>query len=349
MKKILSNIFIVLLAVAAVAVPHKTKDVEVIKNPTTHIRRAKVTPSFSFTYENDGKEIAFESGTHFVEGEIPTFKVTANEEGVQFEVYYTMNDGAINLGSEAPTTPGTYAINVQSTEDDNFESKWDFRWYVIDPAPEEGQIKVHLVADEVAFIYDGLPHSPIWHFEDENNARVDGVQYTAMYSSDSTGYNSDEAPTEIAWYSISITITDDKHLMDGNWWVVFHIDDSADAFIRDWNALRTEGGIDGMCAFTKDGNTDKLIALINRYDNLSENDRVVVDGEYEIGGETLISTSIAYFKELLGLESSANYNIQNSNNTLLLAGENAQYILLLVSLFGVATLSYAYIAKRKKD
>ncbi|MCH5171590.1 MAG: hypothetical protein J1F31_02010 [Erysipelotrichales bacterium] len=347
MKKILPNIFIMLLALVAVSAPRNVSNVETTKDFTTHVRRAKVTPTFSFTYEKDGEEVALTSGTHFTEGKVPAFNVHANEEGAQVEVYYTMNDGATNLGSVAPSEPGTYAVNVNSIEDDNFESKWDFRWYVIDPAPEEGQIKVHLVPDEVAFIYDGLPHSPIWHFEDESNKKVEGVQYTAKYSSEETGYDSEEAPTDIAWYSISITITDDKHLMDGSWWVVFHIDDSADAFIRDWNALRVEGGSEGMCAFITDGNTYKLMALINRYDKLNENDRARVNEEYENDGETLISTSITYFKSMLGLESHAASDDQNSNSTLLLVEGNVKYVILLVSLLGVAALSYMVITKRR--
>ena len=192
----------------------------VIKAPTN-----KATPTFSFTYENDGEEVALENGTHFVEGSVPVLTAKANEEGVQIdEVFYAKDDGETYLGTTAPTTPGTYSINIKTIENDDFEYASAFRWYVIDPKPLEGQISVHLVGDEVAFPYDGLPHTPVWHFEDEEGNIINDVQYTVWYSSDDTGYNSADAPTAVAWYGMTVTITDDVHVMSGNAWVTFHID-----------------------------------------------------------------------------------------------------------------------------
>ena len=184
----------------------------------------KVTPTFSFTYLKDDVETPLENGTHFVEGKVPTFTAKADQADAEVEVFYTKDDGATNLGSEAPTTEGTYAINIKSVENEQYNESSAFRWYVIDKAPDVDQTAVHLVGDEVAFTYDGQPHTPVWHFENDENERVDDVQYTAHYSSDDTGYNSDQAPTAAAWYSISITITDERYVLSGASWIVFHID-----------------------------------------------------------------------------------------------------------------------------
>ncbi|MCH5171602.1 MAG: bacterial Ig-like domain-containing protein [Erysipelotrichales bacterium] len=192
----------------------------VIKAPTN-----KVAPTFTFTYDDNGEEVSLENGAHFVEGKVPTLTAKVNEEGVQIdEIFYAMDDGETYLGSTAPTAPGIYSINIKTIENEDFESKSAFRWYVIDPAPQDGQISVHLVGDEVVFAYDGQPHSPIWHFEDEEGNVIEDVQYTVWYSSDDTGYNSANAPIEAAWYGMTITITDDVHIMSGNNWVTFRIE-----------------------------------------------------------------------------------------------------------------------------
>ena len=200
----------------------------VIKAPTN-----KTTPTFSFTYESSEGTVALENATHFTEGQVPTFIVVANEDNVQVEVFYTKDDGETNLGSVAPTTPGTYAVNIRSIEDDNYEEAKEWRWYVIDPAPTAQQEYVHLVDDEVVFTYDGQPHTPIWHFENESGNRVEDVQYTVHYASE-TGYDSDDAPTQPGYYSISVYIIGDKYLMKGNHWIVFRIDVAKDTPLVDF-------------------------------------------------------------------------------------------------------------------
>ncbi len=76
----------------------------------------------------------------------------------------------------------------------------------------------------MSFEADRNPHAPSFHFENKNGERVDDVEYSVTYSSDSSGYNSTEPPTLIEDYSAVIDIKNsDKYIIDGNPWLPFKI------------------------------------------------------------------------------------------------------------------------------
>ena len=112
-----------------------------IKN--SNIKKEK--PTISFVVDNN----PFENGTQFVVNAIKNIEVTVTE-GVQYNVYYTKDDGATNLGNVAPTEVGKYAINVVTIENDSYESVSDFRWYEI-VNEDEGKLylKMALSAENI--------------------------------------------------------------------------------------------------------------------------------------------------------------------------------------------------------
>lgn len=85
---------------------------------------SKLNPVITFSISN---------GAHFLEGSVPEIIVTLNDSSIEYSVYYTADDGETNLGAVAPTAPGTYAINVQTIENEKYNAIHAFRWYVIDP------------------------------------------------------------------------------------------------------------------------------------------------------------------------------------------------------------------------
>lgn len=166
----------------------------------------RLTPTFSFSIE---------SGVIFEEGKVPEILATANEEDVQVEIYYTKDDGATNLGKEAPKTPGTYAINIKSIADEKYKEESDFRWYIIKPS-NAVDIQVTF-SDETEFTYDGNPHTP------RVISITNNVDYKIHYEQNEQFY-SEDAPTEKGSYSMVISLVNEN---DGSlvrpWWCPFTI------------------------------------------------------------------------------------------------------------------------------
>lgn len=71
-----------------------------------------------------------ENGTTFYVDDLPSFSYETPNDA-QVTIFFTMNDGAIDLGSEMPTTPGTYAYNVKVNADDKYSETSTFRWFRI--------------------------------------------------------------------------------------------------------------------------------------------------------------------------------------------------------------------------
>lgn len=166
----------------------------------------RLTPTFSFSIE---------SGVIFEEGKVPEILATANEEDVQVEIYYTKDDGATNLGKEAPKTPGTYAINIKSIADEKYKEESDFRWYIIKPS-NAVDIQVTF-SDETEFTYDGNPHTP------RVISITNNVDYKVHYEK-GEGFYSEDAPTEKGSYSMVVSLVNES---DGTlvrpWWCPFTI------------------------------------------------------------------------------------------------------------------------------
>ncbi len=182
------------------------------------------TPTVVFSIEN-GASFAYD-GTQ----EAPDISASVIEEGVTYNVFFE-NDGEY-IGTAIPTEPGTYAIVIETTAGNGYESVRAYRWFVIE---DTTTIKVVVnFSTDTAFDYDGNAHTPtILSFTDEsgNPLSIDENTYTVNYTSDDTGYNSPEAPTEAAYYAMVVTFNADSgyeaKVDTANGiknWCVFHID-----------------------------------------------------------------------------------------------------------------------------
>ena len=197
------------------------------------VEDVKVIVNFSETvaFEYDGEQHS------------PTILSFTDENGTaldisedQYAIHYEKDEAFYS--NDAPTEAGTYAMVVSFAENSGYVAKVDTangikNWCVFTINEPVEDVKVIVKFSEtVAFEYDGEQHSPtILSFTDENGnvLEIPSSAYTIHYSSDTTGYNSPEAPTEVAWYSMVITFGDDSGytLTDGSkkTWCVFHIDE----------------------------------------------------------------------------------------------------------------------------
>ena len=131
----------------------------------------KVDPEVTFSIE---------SGVTLVIGEDSAPTVTV-PEGVEYEVYYTMNDGAINLGSEFPTTPGVYAINIRTVENDTYNSVGGFRWFNLSTPASAETVMVSLVYEaDVNGVYRFVGFVDA----DGNSVEIDSNLYSIWYEQD---------------------------------------------------------------------------------------------------------------------------------------------------------------------
>ena len=73
-------------------------------------------------------EISIENGTTLYIGVDSAPTVSVTPEGLEYEIVYTKDDGAVELGSTLPTEPGTYAINVRVAETEEYNYTSAFRW-----------------------------------------------------------------------------------------------------------------------------------------------------------------------------------------------------------------------------
>lgn len=90
---------------------------------------AGVTPTITIKV-NDKEFTTEENGTTFYVDDLPSFTYEAPNDA-QVTIFFTKDDGKVNLGSEMPTTPGTYAYNVKVNADDKYSETSVFRWFRI--------------------------------------------------------------------------------------------------------------------------------------------------------------------------------------------------------------------------
>lgn len=211
---------------------------------------------------------------------------------------------------------------------------------------------LRVVADQVAFDYDGLQHSPIFHFVDNDSGDTVNAEYAIdHYSCDATGYNGTDAPVDPYWYSMVYNLNADKYVLDNGrttYWIVFHIDDSASILINNWKALREAGEESGMCYYLTEETKEPLEKIITRYDNLSESEKAIVDATLEDDEMTYIGSSIEYFK---GLLESGRYTSPNNGDAPIALALNNNTTTNLTYLFialGVITLVGYFLINKKQ-
>ncbi len=167
----------------------------------------KLQPTVEFTFES-GAEFTYD-GT----GERPNIGAIVVEDGVEFTTYFEENE--INIGTEIPTTPGTYSLIIETTENDTYARLRDYRWFrIVSPTATSAGVTF---GDEVAFTYDGNPHSPTFQVTPED------AVYTVHYEKDEQFY-SNEAPTEVGYYAMIVSVEAGDGYDAFSKYVIFHID-----------------------------------------------------------------------------------------------------------------------------
>lgn len=112
------------------------------------------------------------------------------------------------------------------------------------------------------------------------------------------------------------------------------------AFIRDWNNMRSEGGENGICSSI---DSEKMTELLTRYQNLSSEDKAIVDAATD--DKTTIGNSIEYI-QYLRLHPSNTVKLNQDN--LLSTNSNSLSLVLIIGLTGLfAVVTYYYINKKK--
>lgn len=136
--------------------------------------------------------------------------------------------------------------------------------------------QVTIVPDDVAFEVDKLPHTPTFHFVNENGETVDDVEYSIHYTSENNGYDSDVPPSLPEYYAATITITnDDKYQLIGKSWIVFHIDPRKEGLENIVNGFRPVSSVWG-----NDGNGGVAASNVSLNSN---NITFTVDGASRTG------------------------------------------------------------------
>ncbi len=130
------------------------------------------------------------------------------------------------------------------------------------------------------------------------------------------------------------------------------VKDYAEEFINDWKKLRQEGGENGICATLVQGSEAraKLENLFERYENLSEANKEVVNSTIDSGDATILDT-MNYLKSLIELETNKNANSNIENASILFVSELSKEsnLIVIIGLFAVVTCLGYFVLKTKKE
>lgn len=208
--------------------------------------------------------------------------------------------------------------------------------------PAESYVVNYVWSDTQAFAYDHNAHTPSCIITLNDLPATDIVKYNYHYTCNEVNIGT-EAPTEINWYSMVIEVENTDKYEANSSWLVFHIDDSAEAFVRDWRALRSS--VDGNMCYFVNAETEKLQSLIDRYNALGDGKEAVA-AQLEDDGETSIADSVAYFESLLVAKENAGTEA-SSLGMLVANNSNNNIIVSCIVLMSIMTIAYIIIKKKK--
>lgn len=195
----------------------------------------------------------------------------------------------------------------------------------------------------VAYEYDHLPHTPTIRFL-ANGEEVFDVTYSFHYTCNEIDIGSD-VPTEIGWYAFVVEVAETAKYHATTKWVVFHIDDSTKAWLRDWNVLHSDVN-DNMCLYLYN-NREPLKAIIARYDALSTSQQEEINQTTDIDGDALISERLEYFRIML-----ATYENQEKTESHSLISSfhekgNGLFVIAVVSISLLSICGYYFFILKK--
>lgn len=296
----------------------------------------KLTPTITISINGVAQEPKT-GGQEFTTDALPEFTFEVSD-GATATYYYQNNDTEENLGTTAPTTPGTYSYNVKVETSDKFNATFNYYWYKIKAATTKVDPAVTVDGDTV-FSYDGNPHMP-------KLVVPEGVTYTYHFEQDSKIFN--EAPTAIGTYSLVYVTSETDEYNSYSHWVVFTIKYTKESFMYEWAKLRADGGENGICGYLNDANS-ALAKVLDNYNTLSAEDKEWVktqtdDGDVTIG-ETLkyIASARSWINEKLDVTNEVNNVVVTlEKNSFSVAG------VALIAVLGIASLVGYFVLNKKR-
>lgn len=296
----------------------------------------KLTPTITISINGVAQEPKT-GGQEFTTDALPEFTFEVSD-GATATYYYQNNDTEEDLGTTAPTTPGTYSYNVKVETSDKFNATFNYYWYKIKAATTKVDPAVTVDGDTV-FSYDGNPHMP-------KLVVPEGVTYTYHFEQDSKIFN--EAPTAVGTYSLVYVTSETDEYNSYSHWVVFTIKYTKESFMYEWAKLRADGGENGICGYLNDANS-ALAKVLDNYNTLSAEDKEWVktqidDGDVTIG-ETLkyIASARSWINEKL--------DVTNEVNNVVVTLEKNSYSVAgvaLIAVLGIASLVGYFVLNKKR-
>ncbi len=176
-------------------------------NKDDKYNQATITTWFRIL-SNDAKKqcpITFEEKTElFIGDEEIKFTVP---EGVSYTAHYEKNEKFYSNYGSLPTETGTYALVVTTNENDIYESTT--AWIVFNLYKKQDTNKTTLKINIEPGQQLSIGSIPEYTITDEDNNLITDANVSILYTSDTTGYNSNVLPTEPGDYGITITINED--------------------------------------------------------------------------------------------------------------------------------------------
>lgn len=121
---------------------------------------------------------------------------------------------------------------------------------------------------------------------------------------------------------------------------------AAYTFVGDWKALR-EMGDGSICEFLSGENYDLLKEQLDKYDQMSEAQKAIIDAQED--GGTTIGNTITYVKSYLSIKGETTSETETSQESLLaLNSSNSILFVLVTGLLGLAALVGYYFANKKR-
>ena len=183
------------------------------------IPQEKVTPTITITVDGQPTSHAI----HYNAAPAFGFVTDPADAASSATYFYTKDDGKTNLGTTAPTTPGTYAFNVRIDANDNYNAATAFVWYVID-ATEKIEV------DYIVGFFNGVGYeasnwqnkpftkgapAPEWSAVTVPSEAAQYVDFWIVIFDTETRVNG--WPTQVGDYTFCIGILDDnEHIKKGS-------------------------------------------------------------------------------------------------------------------------------------
>ncbi len=285
----------------------------------------------------NGVKATSTGGETYYTNNLPTFTYNVSD-GAEASAYFTKDDGATNLGTEMPTTPGTYAYNIVVNENDTYNSSSSFFWFIIANAEKVDPV---ITPDETEFYYDGNSHTP-------KLKAPNGVEFAETHY-EQNGTRLSSAPIEPGTYALVYTTIENDTYNAYSHWVVFTIIYDGNSFLTEWHKLRADGGNDGICAFINDAN-GRLSKLLDRYNNLTDEQRTWVDAQVDIDDVT-IGQTLTYIASIRSwINDKVNTNVNTANNLISTINNetNSQTLIVIIAIACASLIGYFYIVEKKK-